>query len=58
LRKTPRIEGEPTKYSATAVYRRCLAEIGVAPEETLFIDDSVANVAGARAAGLVGVSVS
>ena len=40
-----------------AVYRRCLAEIVVAPEETLFIDDSVANVAGARAAGVVGVSV-
>jgi putative hydrolase of the HAD superfamily len=30
----------------------CLAALGVAPEETLFIDDSAANVAGARRAGL------
>jgi len=36
------------------VYRRCLLRIGVAPGETLFIDDSAANVAGARQAGLLG----
>lgn len=35
------------------VYRRCLARLGGAPAATLFIDDSAANVAGARAAGLV-----
>jgi FMN phosphatase YigB (HAD superfamily) len=36
------------------VYRRCLARLGVAPEATLFVDDSTANVAGAREAGLNG----
>ena len=36
------------------VYRRCLVRLGVAPEATLFVDDSPANVAGARAAGLYG----
>lgn len=36
------------------VYRRCLARLGVAPAATLFVDDSPANVAGARAAGLHG----
>jgi putative hydrolase of the HAD superfamily len=35
-------------------YRRCLAHIGVPAEEALFVDDSPANVAGARAAGLHG----
>jgi putative hydrolase of the HAD superfamily len=35
-------------------YRRCVARLGVAPEATLFVDDSAANVAGARAAGLLG----
>jgi glucose-1-phosphatase len=34
------------------VYRRCLARLGVPPESTLFVDDSTANVAGAREAGL------
>jgi putative hydrolase of the HAD superfamily len=36
------------------VYRRCLGRLGVAPEASLFVDDSQANVAGARAAGLQG----
>jgi putative hydrolase of the HAD superfamily len=36
------------------VYRRCLAGLGAAPEETLFADDSVKNVAGAERAGLGG----
>ncbi len=36
------------------VYRRCLTRLGVAPEESLFVDDSSANVAGAREAGLLG----
>ena len=35
-------------------FLRCLERVGVAPEETLFVDDSAANVAGARAAGLAG----
>ncbi len=35
-------------------YRRCLAGLGVTPSATLFVDDSAANVAGARAAGLFG----
>ena len=34
------------------VYRRCLGRLGVEPAAALFIDDSAANVAGARAAGL------
>jgi putative hydrolase of the HAD superfamily len=37
------------------VFRGCLAALGVAPEETLFIDDSAANVAGAERAGLQAV---
>jgi putative hydrolase of the HAD superfamily len=36
------------------VYLRCVAAAGTEPEETLFIDDSKANVAGAIAAGLAG----
>jgi putative hydrolase of the HAD superfamily len=35
-------------------YRSCVARLGVAPAATLFVDDSAANVAGARAAGLAG----
>lgn len=35
-----------------AVYRTCLEGLGVAPHETLFIDNSPENAAGARAAGL------
>ena len=34
------------------VYLRCVAAAGFAPAETLFIDDSAANIAGAEAAGL------
>jgi putative hydrolase of the HAD superfamily len=37
---------------AVAAYLGCLAELGAAPAATLFIDDSLANVEGARAAGL------
>jgi putative hydrolase of the HAD superfamily len=36
------------------VYRRCLDRLGIAPAAALFIDDSAANVGGARAAGLAG----
>jgi putative hydrolase of the HAD superfamily len=36
------------------VYRRCLARLGVTPGAALFVDDSAANVTGARAAGLFG----
>lgn len=36
------------------VFQRCLARLGAAPESSLFIDDSAANVAGAVAAGLAG----
>ncbi|WP_428490350.1 HAD family hydrolase [Rhodopila sp.] len=36
------------------VYLKCLVRLAAAPAETLFVDDSPANVAGARAAGLVG----
>jgi putative hydrolase of the HAD superfamily len=38
----------------TNAYQRCLVRLGVVPEATPFVDDSAANVAGARAAGLVG----
>ncbi|MGY3033099.1 HAD superfamily hydrolase (TIGR01509 family) [Bradyrhizobium sp. USDA 4354] len=34
-------------------YRLCLSELSVSPETTLFVDDLLANVAGAREAGLV-----
>jgi glucose-1-phosphatase len=35
-------------------YRRCLGRLGVTPAAALFVDDSSANVAGARQAGLHG----
>ena len=35
-----------------AIYLACVAALGVAPADTLFIDDKVANANGARAAGL------
>ncbi len=35
-------------------YRRCLTRLGVPPPAALFVDDSQANVAAARAAGLLG----
>ena len=35
-----------------AIYRHAIARFGVAPERTLFIDDSAKNVAGAAAVGL------
>ncbi len=37
-----------------AVYLKCVALLGRLPGDVLFIDDSAANVAGARAAGLLG----
>jgi glucose-1-phosphatase len=36
------------------VYRRCLVRLGAEPAAALFVDDSAANVAGAREAGLHG----
>ncbi len=36
-------------------YRCCLRRLGVPPEATLFVDDSPANVVGAREAGLQGL---
>lgn len=36
-------------------YRRCLAQLDVAPADTLFIDDRPENIAGARTAGLDGL---
>jgi HAD superfamily hydrolase (TIGR01509 family) len=36
-------------------YRRCLVRLGVVPTAALFVDDSPANVAGAREAGLQGL---
>jgi glucose-1-phosphatase len=36
------------------VYRRCLVRLRMPPASTLFVDDSAANVAGAREAGLQG----
>ena len=38
----------------TAIYRHLLAECGIRPEETLFIDDSPQNIEGARACGIHG----
>jgi HAD superfamily hydrolase (TIGR01509 family) len=35
------------------IYRRCVAALGFAPEQTLFIDDKAANAEGARSAGLM-----
>jgi glucose-1-phosphatase len=42
-----------TKPSAQA-YLGCVTQIGVAPANTLFIDDTAANVQGATRAGLIG----
>lgn len=35
-----------------AIYRAALGRLGLGPEETVFIDDAPANVAGARALGM------
>ena len=35
-----------------AIYRACLAELGIAPADALFIDDKAENAKGARKAGL------
>lgn len=43
-----------TKPSAE-VYRYTLAQIGVAPEEAVMVDDLSANVEGARAVGMKGI---
>jgi putative hydrolase of the HAD superfamily len=37
------------------IYRHCLEGLGVAPSETLFIDDLEVNLAGARALGIHGI---
>lgn len=39
---------------APEVYLKCVAAAGATPAETLFIDDSKSNVAGAESAGLAG----
>jgi putative hydrolase of the HAD superfamily len=36
------------------IYRHVLADLGLAPEETVFIDNRAANVAGAEALGITG----
>ena len=41
-----------------AIYRHTLAELGVLPEETLFIDDKRANVEAARALGIQAIEFS
>jgi HAD superfamily hydrolase (TIGR01509 family) len=38
-----------------AIYARLIEELGVAPSQTLFIDDLAPNVEGARRAGLQSV---
>jgi putative hydrolase of the HAD superfamily len=38
-----------------AIYEHCLRGLGVAPSETLFIDDREVNLAGARALGIHGI---
>lgn len=35
-----------------AIYRRCLSQLGVAPEQALFVDDRMENIAAARRLGL------
>lgn len=35
-----------------AIYERCLEGLGTAPEETLFLDDRIANVQGAESLGI------
>jgi len=35
-----------------AIYEHCLREMGVEPDESLFVDDTAENVAGARAVGM------
>lgn len=39
------------------IYRHCLQCLGVAPEETLFLDDREANIRGAQALGIQGIVV-
>ena len=43
-----------TRKPNVNVYRKCLIRLGAAPAAALFVGDSPANVAGARAAGLLG----
>ena len=40
-----------------AIYRHTLAELGVQPEETLFIDDKLPNIEAAQALGITDDSV-
>jgi putative hydrolase of the HAD superfamily len=35
-----------------AIYRTCIDQLGVDPEQTLFVDDRLENLAGAKAVGL------
>jgi FMN phosphatase YigB (HAD superfamily) len=41
-----------------AIYRHTLAELGVEPEEALFIDDKRINVEAARALGIQAIEFS
>ena len=41
-----------------AIYRHTLTELGVAPEETLFLDDKPVNVEAAQAIGMSGLQFS
>jgi putative hydrolase of the HAD superfamily len=38
-----------------AIYHHCLQHLGTSPEETLFLDDRLANVQGAEAVGIHGI---
>ncbi|HUB00885.1 MAG TPA: HAD family phosphatase [Terracidiphilus sp.] len=41
-----------------AIYRHTLKELGTQPKETLFIDDRLVNIEGARAVGMQGIVFS
>ncbi|HEY3940748.1 MAG TPA: HAD family phosphatase [Bryobacteraceae bacterium] len=38
-----------------AIYQHCLAGLGTAPERTLFLDDRIANIEGAKLLGVQGI---
>ncbi len=43
---------EGVRKPGPEIYRRALSRLGVAAEETIFVDDTLANVEGARALGI------
>ncbi len=47
----------PIQKPAPAAYRRVADELGLRPEECMFVDDEVLNVRGARAVGMHGVLI-